>query len=226
MLSQTYRQASAHDKAKDALDPDNRLVHRMNLRRLEAEAVRDAILLVSGKLSLKQFGPPVPVRENDVGMVIVGKGTKDLARGTVKEESLPEGELFRRSVYVQVRRSMPLNVLETFDGAALEPNCEIRRASTAAPQSLLLLNSDFIVEQSRFLATRVLQEAGGDAKAQVSRAWKLAYGTAASDRDVRVGAAFVEAQRQRLKGQKDAQAEALAMFAQALLSSNRFLYVD
>ena len=101
----------------------------MNLQRLEAESVRDAMLAVRGKLTPKPFGPPVPVRENDVGMIVVGKGTKDLARGTVKEEPLPEGEVFRRSVYVQVRRSMPLGVLETFDGAALEPNCEVRRAA-------------------------------------------------------------------------------------------------
>ncbi len=140
MTSTTYKQMSRRDLAKDALDPDNRLLHRMNLQRLEAESVRDAMLVVTGKLNPKAFGPPVPVRENDVGMVVVGKGIKDLARGTVKEEPLPEGEVHRRSVYVQVRRSMPLGVLETFDGAALEPNCEIRHNSTATPQSLLLLN--------------------------------------------------------------------------------------
>jgi hypothetical protein len=226
MTSTAYRQTSQRDRAKDDFDPDNRLLHRMNLQRLEAEAVRDALLAVSGKLNAKAFGPPVPVRENDVGMIVVGKGTKDLARGTVKEEALPEGEVFRRSVYVQVRRSMPLGVLETFDGAALEPNCEVRRNSTATPQALLLLNSDFILEQARFFAERVRKEAGDDVKKQVIRAWRLAYTNAPAEADVRAGVAFVEAQKKALKANKEPALAALALYAQALLSSNRFLYVD
>src|SRR5439155_236146 len=74
------------------LDPDGRLLGRMPVRRLEAEAVRDGVLAVSGGLSLKMFGPAVPVRENDVGQVVVGKGNKDLARGTTAVVPLPGHE--------------------------------------------------------------------------------------------------------------------------------------
>ena len=239
LLSTTYRQSAKRETANDAIDPDNKLLHRQNLKRLEAEVVRDAILSVSGKLNAKAFGPPVPIRENEVGQIVVGKGTKDLARGSVTEEVLPEGEIYRRSIYVQVRRSMPVGVLETFDQAMLEPNCERREASTATPQALLLLNSDFIMEQSRFLAERVNKD-GGDRKVQVTRAWRLAYGTEPGDTDVRAAVAFVEAQLDELKklpipkvdpkGKAppvvDPEIRALAMFCQALLSSNRFLYVD
>src|SRR5262249_34320123 len=72
MTSTAYRQASRREKAKDALDPDNRVFGRMPVRRLEAEAVRDAVLAASGQLSAKMFGPPVPVHENEVGQVVVG----------------------------------------------------------------------------------------------------------------------------------------------------------
>jgi Protein of unknown function (DUF1553)/Protein of unknown function (DUF1549)/Planctomycete cytochrome C len=239
VTSTTYMQSANRTTAADAIDPDNKLLHRQNLKRLEAEVVRDAILSVSGKLSSKAFGPPVPIRENEVGQFVVGKGTKDLARGSVTEEALPDREVFRRSVYVQVRRSTPIGVLETFDPAMLEPNCEKRSATTATPQALLLLNSDFIVEQSRFLAERVKKEAG-DRPAQVRRAWQLVYSSNPSEVDVRAAVAFVEAQLAEIKKQPppkvdpkgkgpapiDPEIRALAMFGQALLSSNRFLYVD
>jgi mono/diheme cytochrome c family protein len=239
MLSAAYRQSTKRNPTADAADPDNKLLHRMNLRRLEAEEVRDAMLSASGKLCSRQFGPPVPVRENEVGQVIVGKGSKDLARGIVTEEPLPEGEVFRRSVYVQVRRTMPVGVLETFDSATTEPNCELRQASTATPQSLMLLNSDFILDQSRFLAERVRKEAGPEAKAQATRTWTLAYGAPPTEAELRNAVAFIEAQEKRLQGMPapkadpkakatppDPRTQALALFAQALLASNRFLYVD
>ncbi|MCE9534094.1 MAG: DUF1553 domain-containing protein [Planctomycetes bacterium] len=174
----------------------------------------------------KHAGNRVLVRENEVGQIVVGKGMKDLARGNVKEEPLPEGEIYRRSVFVQVRRSMPLAVLEAFDAAALEPNCEIRHVSTVTPQSLLLLNSEFILEQSRFVAERVRKEAGDETKAQAIRLWKLAYTSEPTDADVRLAVKFIEAQSERFKTEKEPRLQALAMFAQALLSSNRFLYVD
>lgn len=239
MTSRTYMQSARRSTEADAADPDNNLFHRQNLKRLEAEVVRDAILSISGKLSTRAFGPPVPIRENEVGQFVVGKGTKDLARGSVTEEALPEGEIYRRSVYVQVRRSTPVGVLEAFDPAMLEPNCERRECSTATPQALLLLNSDFIQEQSRFLAERIKMETN-EHKGQVTLAWRLAYGTEPSEVDVRAAVAFVEAQLAEIKKQPppkvdpkgkappmvDPEIRALAMYCQALLSSNRFLYVD
>src|SRR5262249_45501558 len=141
-----------------------------------------------------------------------------------------KGEEFRRSVYVQVRRSRPLSVLEAFDLPGLEPNCEARNSSTVTPQSLLLMNSSFIVTHAADFAQRLRQEAGDDPKAQVERAWRLAFAAEPSGDDVKAAVAFLEEQRQRfaarpnLKG--DPRALALASFCQALLSTNRFLYVE
>src|SRR5439155_9849684 len=123
----------------------------------------------------RMFGPAVPVRENDVGQVVIGKGVKDLARGITAVEALPPSEASRRSVYIEVRRSMPLGMLEAFDGAATQPNCERRNSSTVPTQALLLMNNEFLVEQSAAFATRLAREAGPEPRAQVSRAWRLAF---------------------------------------------------
>ena len=115
VTSTAYRQSSQHRAELDAVDPENRLLGRMSIRRLEAETLRDALLASSGRLSAKMFGPPVPVTPDDVGQIVVGVDTRDSAgRPSGKVVDLGEDE-FRRSIYVQVRRSKPLGMLETFD---------------------------------------------------------------------------------------------------------------
>src|SRR5262249_1148827 len=112
--STVYRQQAKHDPLKDRLDLDNRLLGRMNLRRLEAETIRDSVLAVSGKLNAKMFGPPVLVMEDEVGQFVIGIENKN-GENRPGPEIPMHGEEFRRSVYVQVRRSRPLSVLDTFD---------------------------------------------------------------------------------------------------------------
>ncbi|MFM8399387.1 MAG: DUF1553 domain-containing protein, partial [Pirellula sp.] len=88
---------------------------------------------------------------------------------------------YRRSIYVQVRRSMPLGVIEPFDPAGTSPNCDRRSQSTVATQSLMLMNNSSVVRISEHFAKRVAREAGEDPAAQVLKAWQLAYGTDPSD---------------------------------------------
>ena len=109
-----------------------------------------------------------------VGQVVIGTkaGSRD---GRVVP---PKGDAAnRRSVYVQVRRSLPLAMLEAFDAPAMMPNCELRTASTVTPQALLLMNNDFIVEQSERFAEGIVREVGDDPERRVDRAWRLALGT-------------------------------------------------
>jgi hypothetical protein len=229
VTSQAYRQSSARAAKLVSIDPENRLLGRMPVRRLEAEAVRDAILVVSGKWSAKQFGPPVPIAFDDLGQVVVGVDTTDGAgRPTGKTVSLG-GDEYRRSLYVQVRRTRPLGVLETFDGAASSPNCEIRNSSTVTPQSLLLMNSRFIHEQAEFFARRVQKEAGKDVRMQIALAWRLAFGSEATTKGIDDAATFVSEQTSVFREQPnraEPELRALTSFCQALLSANRFLYVD
>ena len=234
MTSTVYRQVSRREPQADAADPDDRLYGRMPVRRLEAEAFRDAIIAVSGKLNDKMFGPAVPVMEDEVGQIVVG--IESLNGENRPDKVIPlNGEEFRRSVYVQVRRSRPLAVLDTFDLPAMEPNCDRRNASTVAPQSLLLMNSEFVVTHAGYLAERLQKEAGEDAKAQIIRGWRLAFAAEPSEAELAAAIEFVAAQTEHFQknppaGEKDKQPDpkqlALASWCQALLSANRFLYVD
>jgi mono/diheme cytochrome c family protein len=245
LRSRAYRQTSIRTGALDAIDPDNRLLGRMSVRRLEAEVVRDALLAASGELVAKRGGPPVPVAFDEVGQIVVGADNRDSAgRPKGALGSLGEEE-FRRSVYVQVRRSMPLGILETFDMPDLAPNCEQRKSSTVAPQSLLMLNGPFVVARSRAMAERVVRETGDDPARQVARAWLLATGRPATTEETLSALAMLDAQALTLLAAPApppvdaalapsadpaavaaARSAALATLCQALVSSNRFLYVD
>jgi hypothetical protein len=218
MSSTAYRQSSLREPDKDRIDPENRLVGRMPVRRLEAEEVRDALLAVSGRLNRKPFGPPVPVTVDEAGQVILGVDVRDTAgRPRGKVGSL-NGEESRRSVYVQVRRSLPLNLFEAFDAPAMDPNCDLRKASTVAPQALMLMNNQDVVVLAEAFAARIRREVGAEPRGQVIRAWALALGAQPNEEEIQEAVRFLTA-----PGKPQA---ALAVFCQALLGSNPFLYVD
>jgi hypothetical protein len=234
VTSTVYRQSSQRRPEVDAFDPDNRLLGRMPVRRLEAETIRDSVLAASGRMIETLYGPPVPVMPDEVGQVVVGVDTRDTAgRPTGKIVPLGPAE-FRRSVYVQVRRSMPLAMLQAFDEPLMTPNCEHRASSTVSPQALFMMNSSFVEEQSEAMATRILGATPSDgAKARFCAAWQLAFGVTPNDREVGEGSAFLdrqvqvlESERSNKKGGRSAKLSALAQLCQALLVSNGFLYVD
>jgi mono/diheme cytochrome c family protein len=235
VTSTAYQQSSQHRAELDAVDPENRLLGRMSIRRLEAEMLRDALLATSGRLSAKKFGPPVPVTPDDVGQIVVGVDTRDSAgRPTGKVVDLGEDE-FRRSIYVQVQRSKPLGMLETFDAPAMSPNCERRASSTNAPQSLLLMNNTFVLQQADAMAQRIEKEVGGNRDAQFQRAWQLAFCRTPSASQSRAGVAFLQEQSAIIAASATAKPNpesaksdhlALSNLCQALVISNGFLYVE
>jgi len=209
------------------------------------------MLAVSGKLNPKAFGPPVPVMEDDAGLIVIGRANRDGAMYKLGDESVPPGDESRRSIYIQVRRSKPLGELATFDGATAEPNCECRVSSTATPQALILMNGDFAIKQAAAFAERVRKEAGAERKDQVARAWTLAYAKVPTEKELAGALAFLETATDTFRKQapppppattpkgkvrtptpaalpvaSTPEAQALAAFCQALLSSNRFLYVE
>ncbi|MBL9132836.1 MAG: DUF1553 domain-containing protein, partial [Verrucomicrobiaceae bacterium] len=240
MTSRAYRQASTRDQTRDRIDPDNIWLSRMNVRRLEAEILRDSLLSISGKLNPKAGGAPVPVMFNEEGQVLIGIDTTDTAgRPTGKVISL-NGEEFRRSIYVQVRRSRPLEMFATFDAPVMEPSCDVRSVTTVSPQSLLLMNSSTMRVHAQHFAKRVQAEAGA-LEDQIRLAWKLVHGRGASESDVRQSAEFVSAQTEFYKANPTpVEAElgapsktpadpaflGLTAFCHALMSGNALLYVD
>ncbi len=230
MTSATYKQSSRRRADAEQIDASNQLYWRANVRRLDAEAIRDAILSVSGQLNHQCFGPAAPVAEDENAQIIVGGLTSSL-----------DGNEFRRSIYVEQRRSAPAYQLAVFDAPQMEPNCEVRSASTIAPQSLLLLNSNFLVRQSQAVAAKVRALAGSDADERVlgRTAWELVFGQHPSADDLRDSSEFLHDQLRLIAGRKnsvdnhatlkvgdDVTDSALASLCQALLGANQFLYAD
>jgi mono/diheme cytochrome c family protein len=240
MTSAVYCQSSLSSNSPGtAIDPDDKLYWRYPMRRLDAEVVRDAVVAVSGKLNDHRSGPPVPVMADIVGQFVIGKENLNAGRpGPV----LPmRGEEFRKSIYVQWRRSRPLTVLDAFDLPRMEPNCEKRNQSTVATQSLLLMNSGFLIEMSEHFAKRIRTESGEKLSDQVQLAWRLAFARSPSEDEIQKSIKYVESQTahfektppptvtdpatKKLITLKPADI-ALASYCQLLLGSNQFLYVD
>jgi len=230
VTSTAYRQSVQAMAALIDADPDNHRLGRANVRRLDAESLRDAILTVSGSLNDKPGGPPVPVMADRVGRWVLG--IENLNAGRPGKVIPLNGEEHRRSLYVQVRRSRPLAVLDTFDWPRMSPNCQQRNSSTVAPQSLMLMNSGFILDQSARFARRLSAESDS-VDEQIRSAWMLAYGREPTDREQTDARQFLSDQTSAVgessgekKDDPPPSATALALLCQMLLSSNEFLYVE
>ncbi len=231
LTSTAYRQASARHPDGEMADRDNHLFWRAPVRRLDAEALRDSVLAVAGTLDRRLFGPPTPVRADVHGQIIEGE-ERTVGDNRMPVDVPPTGDLYRRSVYIQVRRSRPLAFLHAFDAPVMEVNCERRQNSTVATQSLMLMNSGFLLDQSSHFAGRLLREVGEDPAALVRRAWQLAFQRDPRPREVADALAFLREQTAaHAAGPVSSDVPpsarlALTHLCQALLSANEFLHVD
>jgi hypothetical protein len=198
--SATYRQSSGDGPAA-AVDAGNRLLWRMNRRRLDAESLRDSILAVAGTLDGRAGGPsyrPFHYIEGNI---------------PVYEVLAERPEFWRRTVYrhtVRTHRSPLLDAFDCPDSSVMTP----ARSQTTTPlQALGLLNNAFVLEQSRYFAERVMRESGSEPAAQVHRAYRLALLRAPSEPERAEAVSFVTAHR-------------LEDFCRVLFNTNEFLYVD
>ena len=242
VLSSTYQQASRLPEEAPArrIDPDNRLLARMNRQRLEGEALRDSALAVSGRLNPKLGGPMVRVPlEPEVYELIFTEGEPD----GLWHVSPDPREHTRRSIYLFAKRNVRLPLFEAFDQPDSLSSCPVRPVSTFAPQALILLNGPFMQHESQALAARLWRECGPEADRQVRRAYGLALGRSSREVELCTAREFLDRQadliRDRLRnrqpvrlppglpiGADPAAAAALADFCLALFNRNEFLYVD
>ncbi|MCB1063967.1 MAG: PSD1 domain-containing protein [Verrucomicrobiae bacterium] len=234
LLSNAYRQSSSNEISLQE-DAENRLYARYKMRRMDAETLRDSILGVTGILNHASYGPPSGIGRDPQGRVVVG-----IDKGTITSAKVESGgaDDYRRSIYVQVRRSKPVTVLDTFDAPTMVPNCEMRNQTTVAPQSLLLMNDTFILDNARRLADLLETEIPQDRRAQLERAWSLLYSKPPTETDLTRCLAYLDEQTKALTQYhqdnppaKDAPKpnppqEAMASLCQILCSSNRFLYIE
>jgi len=219
LLSNTYQQSSASQEAAAKVDPDNKLLWRYSRHRMEAEAIRDSMLFVSGKLNPLMGGPGVfpPVPKG----VLTELSATAAAGGWATEKDPLQAN--RRSVYIFVRRNLRYPMLQAFDNANSFESAHTRTASVTASQALDLLNDDLMMQWASAFADRVRgQEATAGTPAQVSRAYKLAYGRDVTPEEQKAAAAFFDSQSKTA----GSRAKALIDFSHALLASNEFLYVN
>ncbi|MCA9204559.1 MAG: PSD1 domain-containing protein [Planctomycetales bacterium] len=223
VTSAVYQQASDARDDAFAQDPENRLLWRMNRRRLEAESLRDAFLSVAGSLNPQAGGPGVHPRIRP-DLLVASQRNK---WPVVKREG---AEHWRRSVYVYVKRQLQLPLLELFDAPNTSHSCPVRDNSLVPTQSLVLLNDEFVREQAARFADRARHDAGDDARAQVERALWIALGRPPSEQRVVEGVAFVGEQRALLEqegmGAEAAGRAALADLCHVLMNLSEFVYVD
>ncbi len=232
MLSNTYQQSATYNEEAAKVDPEDKLVWRYNRHRLEGEAIRDAMLEVSGELNLKAGGPgvfpPLPAGVNARG-------------GWNKNEA--QDNTVRRSVYTFVRRNVRYPMFEVFDMPDTHESCPRRNTSITAPQALELLNSDLVLGWSRSLAGRVLNDGGLTPEELVNRAYRLTYSRLPNDAERKSALEFLNRQSQILAdrmttdkstplpanlppGVDQPRAAALVDLCHALLNSNEFVYVN
>jgi mono/diheme cytochrome c family protein len=211
LRSAVYRQSSAHNTQGAQVDPDNRLLWRSPLRRLDAESLRDSMLAVAGELDLQMGGPYVPTKRAEDGDVIVDEA----AAGS-----------HRRSVYLQQRRTQVLGLLEVFDAPSIVFNCTLRLPTTVPLQSLKLMNSAFVRARAEGFARRLQLESETDVAARVRRAYVLAAARQPTAAELSSAMEFLSAQPAAYPKNPKAGELAWVDFCQALLASNVFLYVD
>ncbi len=217
VTSRTYRLASFADASNSAIDPENRYQWRFNRRRLDAEALRDAMLFVAGTLDLGRPGahpfPPIDqwawTQHNPFRAVYPSN---------------------HRSVYLMTQRFQRHPYLAIFDGPDANDSTPVRDSSTVPLQSLYFLNNPFVLERAREFAERLFEtEAGVDDRERIARGFEFAFGRSPSEAEISQSLAYIkrfEDETRALGSDAEAKTEARTSFAKLLLISNEFFYID
>ena len=229
------KQAAANWKKNISHDPENRFLGRMPRRRLEGEAIRDAMLAVSDRLSDRTGGPGVrpPLPQELLSTVHKGHWTV----------SPDERDHRRRSIYLFVRRNLRYPMFDVFDRPDTNASCPRRNQSTIAPQALTLLNSEFSLNAAKDLAEYLLTHADNEPASQVDLCYRRVLGRAPSSEERRMALRFLKTSANALRSAKRPASElpvpknlpadrnvhdaaALTGFCLAMFNLNEFVYVD
>jgi hypothetical protein len=178
VLTRAYQMESKANMTADAADPENLLLHRMRLRRLEGEAIRDTMLALSGRLNEKMYGPSVPVHLNA------------FQEGRGRPGSGPLDGDGRRSLYLAVRRNFLSSFLLAFDTPIPFSTVGRRTVSNVPAQALILMNDPFVHQQAEMWAKRVLSQPG-TASERVERLYVNAFGRLPGGKEKAAALAFV-----------------------------------
>jgi hypothetical protein len=213
VLSRAYQMSSQPaDAVAEQADPDNLLLHRMNLRRLEGEAIRDAILTVSGRLDPKVGGPSVPVH------------LTEFMEGRGKPQSGPLDGDGRRSIYIKVRRNFLPPMMLAFD-TPIPFNCMGRRNISNVPsQALILMNDPFVVEQAKVWARRLPPNAA--TRQRVERMYLAAFSRPPVASELADAETFLREQGELYASEDPGDERVWADFAHVLFNVKEFIYLN
>ena len=213
VLSSAYQMSSKADSMAEEKDPKNELLHRMPIRRLEAEAIRDAMLAVSGRLRRSMGGPSVmPYLTPEM-----------LGRGRPGSSGPLDGD-GRRSLYVNVRRNFLTPMFLAFDYPIPFTTIGKRSVSNVPAQALTLMNNPFLVQQADLWAKRVLAEPGQTAKGRVRAMYVSTFGRPPDDAELADALGFLEDQGKQY-GRAD-NPRAWSDLAHVLLNVKEFIFVN
>ena len=239
VTSNAYRQASTNEASKAKIDPEDKFLWRMNRRRLDSEALRDAVLTVSGKLTEQLYGPSIRVPiEPEVYETIFTEYEPDNLWPVHPDPS----QHTRRSIYLLRKRNVRLPLLVAYDAPDLMSSCGARSVSVHALQALTLMNSEFMLQQSQALATRVWREGLSETQ-RIGRLFELTLGRPPNAAELKATREFLRAQtiliaRRQERGEKIASppempkelsisaAAAWVDLCLGTLNLNEFVYVN
>ncbi len=224
IASAVFQQASTGKVS--AADPENRLLWKFPMLRLEGEILRDSMLAVSGTLNTKSYGPAV--RPPIAAEAMLARNLKDSYPDKIEDTP----EIRRRSIYLFHKRVVPYPLLQAFDKPDAQQSCSRRDHTTVAPQALALLNDPFVRTAAMEFADRLIKESGTEAQQLVEMAYQLALGRSPRIEEIVSAREFIELQSRERKV-RDAQSsddqirrQSVADFCQVLFGLNEFLYVD
>ena len=209
MTSETYKMASQVSEAEGltantAKDPEDKLLWHYPVQRLDAESIRDSILVASGGINLQMDGPPVfPVLPQEI--------LRSMTNGIWKQKD--DGPaVWRRSVYIYRKRGLPMPMLDVFDLPNQNISCGARNVTTVPTQALTLMNNEFVLNQAQLFANRLQEAAPRDSGKQIDLAYQIALSRAPQPEEKRLASDFLRE-------------HTLGDFANVMLNLNEFLYV-
>jgi hypothetical protein len=217
MVSRVYQLGSERNPIAEELDPDNQLLWRAGHRRLEAESIRDAMLVVSGRLD------PEPA----TGSVVQSVGNGIIGRN-LNVDGIGSGET-KRSVYLPIVRGVVPEILKVFDFPEPSMIYGSRDVTTVATQALYMMNSDFVTTQSAAFAQRLLSEDDLTDAERIDRAWLTALARLPSETERNDALAFLGETSESFETsepEKSRQQKAWTSLAQSLFASAEFRYVE
>ena len=218
VLTRTYQMTSRLELSADALDPNNLLLHRMPVKRLESEPIRDTILAVSGQLNETMYGPSILVH---LTPFMEGRGRPG--------KSGPIDGGGRRSLYLEIRRNFLAPMMLAFDSPIPAGTIGRRNVSNVPAQALILMNDPFVVDQAGHWAERILKEPGGSVGDRVESLYKTAFSRLPTPEEQALATGFLKDQGEEYQLPPDAwksDKRPWADLCHVLINSKEFIFID